>query len=144
MIVFGQLFVPELKVAYIDDERNIESTKNFFKNAPRKAKQQLIVYQLGVSVMKNNFLFQVTDGTMNALVENGIPQHFLDYIVKVILRAIPPEPNAPKRFSFGDLEFGFVIFLVCCKVSIFAFTAEIVIFYLKEFCGLIGFLIFFN
>lgn len=92
-------------------------------------KEKLQKFLYGVSLMRNNFLYNLTESVMSSLVEGGIPQYFLTYIEDVVLREKPSDPVEPKTFSIEDLEFGFIIFLVACGISIVAFLIEIVYFY---------------
>lgn len=96
-------------------------------------KEKLQKFLYGISVMKNNFVFHVTEDVMSALVEGGIPQYFLAYIEDVILREMTADPATLKKFDVQDLEFGFVIYLVSCGLSIVVFLIEkITFFYLKK------------
>lgn len=90
--------------------------------------------------MKNNFIYGVTEVVMSALVDNGIAQYFLSYISNFVLRPFPRDERVPEKFNIEDLEFGFFIFLVCCAASIFVFVAEIIVFHIREFVALKGFL----
>lgn len=98
----------------------------------------------GVSVMKNNFIYRVTEEVMSDLVVGGIPQNLLNYIETVVFRPSAPEPKDLKKFEIKDLEFGFVIYLQCCAASIIVFLIEICVFYLKKICGLRGVLRYLN
>lgn len=74
---------------------------------------------------------------MRSLTQGGIPQYFLKYIQKVVLKELPADEQQPKKFSIEDLKFGFMIFLGCCGVSLVVFMIELAVFYVKNFVGLI-------
>lgn len=92
-------------------------------------KSKIRTDKFGIATMRNNFIYKATEETMSALVENGIPQYFLKFIQKVILKEKPADPNEPKNFSVEDLEFGFVIFLLSCAASSVIFLLEVFVFY---------------
>lgn len=117
------------RMAYMDNDRDYQVIKSLFKNSPRKMKSKLRNDKFGIATMTNNFIYGVTEDVMSALVVGGIPQYFLKYIEKNVLREMPVDPPEPKDFSIEDLEFGFMIFLICCGISIAIFLIEILMFY---------------
>lgn len=97
---------------------------------------KLLVFHYGVGMMRNNFIYKVTEDAMRNLIDFGIPQYFLNYICENILRELPKDKKSPKKFSLNDLEFGFVIYLNCCGISIIIFVIEILIFNVRKVIGL--------
>lgn len=97
-----------------------------FKNPPIMMKEKLQTFHYGVAVMKNNFIYHLTEDVMSALIEAGIPQYFLNYIEDVVLKELLADPIELKKFGVEDLTFGFVIFLGFCALSVLIFFLEII------------------
>lgn len=135
-LVWGRMGIAAEKVAYMNTRKSADVLGSFFKNPPRMMPMKVGSYIYGVGVMKNNFIYKVTEDVMSDLVEGGIPQHFLSYIRKVILKPKLTDDKEPKRFGVDDLMFGFMIFLESCAVSIFVFVIELLVFYSQEFVAL--------
>jgi hypothetical protein len=93
---------------------------------------------LGVSVMRNNFIYEITENVMSALIPTGIPQYFAKFMEKVILRGRPEISKEIKKFSLEDLKFCFVIYLMACSASLGAFLIEILVFNVRNFVGILG------
>jgi hypothetical protein len=127
---------PSEKVAYLDNRIGFVANRAMFKNPPVMMKEKLQKILYGVSLMRNNFLYDITESVMSGLIEGGIPQYFLTYIEDVVLREKPSDPIEPKKFGVEDLQFGFVIFLVACGVSISAVMIELIYFHFGKFLRL--------
>jgi hypothetical protein len=82
--------------------------------------------------MRNNFIYGLTDDVMSKLVENGIPQHFLQYILQVLPRKLPSAGNEPRKFSVEDLKFGFFIHMSLCAISLIVFILEVVLKFVRK------------
>jgi hypothetical protein len=95
-----------------------------------------MVFHNAIAVMRNNFIFPVTQNAMRKLVPAGIPQHFLKYIYEFVLRGSPKDKKEPKKFDIKDLEFGFVIHMALCAISIVVFVLENLIYNFKKFVEL--------
>lgn len=139
--VWGLLGMPGGKTAYLENDRNFQVTTALYKNPPKRMKSKVKTEKFGIATMRNNFIYNVTENVMSALVESGIAQYFFQYIKLVVLKGLPTDQQEPKKFSIEDLKFGFVIFLICCGISIVAFLCEILMFYGRKF---FGFYIFFK
>jgi hypothetical protein len=135
--LFLRLGVPSEKVAFVESIDEYEAKKSFFKKVPRKMKNfQILVYHRGIAVMRNNFIYGVTQDTVNNLAPNGIPQHFFNYVREVVFKPLPPDEREPQKFGFKDLDFGFYIHLICCAISLIVFGVEILYFNVKKLIGL--------
>lgn len=130
--IWARLGIASEKIAYVNTQKSNDVSRSYFRDAPRMMTSKLMTYLFGVGVMKNNFIYQVTNDVMSKLVQNGIPQHFLNYIREVILRELPRSERAPKKFNFDDLKFGFMIFLKCCGISIVVFVIEVGYFHAQK------------
>lgn len=73
-----------------------------------------------------NFATQLTADVMLKLVPTGIPQHFFNYMMEFEFRPLKAPPKELIVLSVKDLEFGFVVWLIACAISIFAFTLELI------------------
>jgi hypothetical protein len=125
--MWGRLSVASEKVAFVNSQKANDVQKSYFKNSPRMMTQKIYTYLYGVGMMRNNFIYDVTDEVMSKLVENGIPQYFLRYIRETILQRLPSDVKEPRKFSLDDLQFGFFIHLSCLGISIFVFALEMFI-----------------
>jgi hypothetical protein len=125
--MWGGLSVASEKVAFVNSQKANDVQKSYFKNSPRMMTQKIYTYLYGVGMMRNNFIYDVTDEVMSKLVENGIPQYFLRYIRETILQRLPSDVKEPRKFSLDDLQFGFFIHLSCLGISIFVFALEMFI-----------------
>ena len=106
------------------------------KCQPKILKQTLLTYQNGVSMLRNHFLFEATEEVVQRLIPMGIIQHSFELHTWISLRpVIEVEENEPKVLTIDDLEFGFVIYLATCGLSIFGFFCEVFIFRVKSFLG---------
>lgn len=123
--IWGRLGVASEKIAFISTQKANDVQRSYFKNSPRMMTTKFYTCLFGVGVMKNNFIYKVTDEAMSKLVKYGIPQYFLKYIREVVLRELPQDEKTPRKFSLDDLEFGFIIYLSCCAISFAAFLIEI-------------------
>lgn len=128
---------PSKKGACVTSKKSVTFFQSLSKNSPRRMPIKILTYFYGVGVMRNNFIFNVTQEAMTRMIPNGIPQYMLKYIEEVEFKPIPPDVVEPETFDVKDLEFGFVIFLVCCGVSTLAFLGELSYFYGRELIGLI-------
>lgn len=128
---------PEDRGAYILTQKSQTVLKSTFKNPPRQMPLKLLIYHFGVGVLKNNFIFNLTDDAMSRLIQNGVPQHLLSFLKNDVMRPMAPDEAEPKVFELEDLNFGFYVFLVCCASSIFVFVVEVIVFSVMEIVGLI-------
>lgn len=128
------------KIAFYYKAKNYEVDKAIWKNPPRIAKTKLLQVQVGIGVMKNNFIFHVMEETFSKLVQSGIVQYYEKFISEVVLRAEINDEKIIKPFGVEDLKFGFVIFLISCNFAIFVFFFEIFWHSIQNFIGLVGFL----
>ena len=72
------------------------------------------------------------NATMICLIEAGIPQYHLNYLMDFDMMPLPETPSEPSIFSISDLEFGFVTWLIACGISIGAFIAELLWYFMKN------------
>lgn len=106
--------------------------------------EQLCTVNTGIGLIKNHFLFHLTDEVIQRTTSFGIPQ-FLDKLYMGLLYHKRVQmPVSPQILSIEDLSFGFIIWLVACSISCLAFLGELLHYYFKVFSsqtiGLIYFL----
>lgn len=143
-MTFPRLAVASEKIAIWTFYREAQFTRWLYADPPRIMPPftRDVIIDLGVSTMKNNFIFGLTEDTLSHLITGGIPQNFLNYIDKVVFRPWPKEDSGFQPYNVGDLEFCFVIFLECLGVATFAFLMELSWFYAKQFSGLMAIFMF--
>lgn len=85
---------------------------------------------------RNSFLFPLLDDTISKLISTGMAQKiFFNFGER---KDFHEPPKEPKILMIEDLFFGFLIWKICCGISITIFLGEILnekVF--KEFLGLI-------
>jgi hypothetical protein len=87
-------------------------------------------------MLRNHFLFAATEEVMQKFIPMGIIQHSYELHNWICLRPIiEPEVNDPKVLTLDDLEFGFILWLTACGLSIFGFLCEILLFRTRNFVG---------
>lgn len=136
ILIVRVLSTPSEKGAYIITSKDMMLMKSTFKPNFREIPEPIVSLGHGIGVMKNNFIFPLTDKAMGQLLQNGIPQHFLDYMDKFEFHSIPLDVKEPKVFDIDDLAFGFFVFFASCKISLLAFLGELLYFYGKMLIGL--------
>jgi hypothetical protein len=91
------------------------------------------VSQIGFSFFANNYFHRIADKSVQHLTSTGIMFWMIDneigFKYKFILK------NYPKKLTFENLSFGFVIWLGCCGISILVFACEIICSKLKKKIG---------
>jgi hypothetical protein len=79
-------------------------------------------------LFRNNFLIPTLNHIMNRLIPSGIPKHLADYGMWFIYRQFDVEDEDTRRvLSLDDLEFGFVLWLAACSVSLLVFFGEVLL-----------------
>ncbi|KAL7012208.1 hypothetical protein ACKWTF_014690 [Chironomus riparius] len=98
------------------------------KCQPKILRQALWTYQNGISMLKNHFLFAATEEVMQKFIPMGLIQHSYDLHNWICLRPIiEPEDTEPIVLTMDELEFGFILWLTVCAVSILGFFCEILL-----------------
>jgi hypothetical protein len=116
---------PSTKSGIVLTEIDYKVIKSVTEFVPKMMKQKLEFEPWGICSFKNNFAFKLVEDTMAYLIQAGIPQHVFNYFVNFDLTPIIGKPKEPRVFSFSDLKFGFVIWLIACGISTAVFICEI-------------------
>jgi hypothetical protein len=139
MDLHEKLNMASSKIAIAISKSDHHNMRSFRSDIPTTLKGSLELEPLGICTMRNNFGFGLLNKTMTELVQGGILQHFLKYIKEYEFRPIPEEDPGPKVLSVGDLEFGFITWLIACGICVLAFLMEILWWFLKrKFRELVG------
>lgn len=88
-------------------------------------KQIIGVQSYGIRVYKNNFIYHHIEDNMKWLIQGGFPQRHLQFIKDTILWLPKDDGKIPQVFSIDDLQFGFIIWVISCGVSLSAFLLEV-------------------
>lgn len=139
MTLVRVLSSPSERSAYVLGSWDRIAMKSTFKPKIIEIPEKLMTYASGVGVMKNNFIFPMTDRTVGRLLENGIPQYFLKYLDEVDFHPTTPDDaeTGPKVFELDDLSFGFYVILASCGISFLVFLVELLYFYGQIALGLL-------
>ena len=130
--VLAEIYDPSANIAIAIDLDSYRLLKSIFGNIPRKVSSDLfnIVKSFGVNM--NNHAYWLLEKTMRKLVPAGIPQYIRKTVYDFLSKfAQSPTAKGPKVFSFKDLKFGFVIWLIAISIALAVFIIEIVLFYGK-------------
>jgi hypothetical protein len=90
-------------------------------------------YPKGYATAQNSLIFPAMEKVVDRFFSFGMIKDF--YVYSQAQAAV----KKPKVFSVKDLNFGFMVWLVACACSIFAFIAEILCKVLSEIIGCILF-----
>ncbi|CAG9799895.1 unnamed protein product [Chironomus riparius] len=130
---------------YISQRKNHSSRLAFFipndelvfikkkcKCSPKILNQALFSIQIGIGLIPNHFLYDLTEDVMQQLIPMGIVQYMLEFHTWMKFRTDIILPSSqPAVLSIDNVAFGFYICMVTCGFSIVAFVMEILIFKLK-------------
>lgn len=106
-------------------------------------KEQLFTVNTGIGLIRNHFLFHLTDEVIQRTTSFGIPQ-FLDKLyMELLYHKRISTPVGPQILNIHDLSFGFIIWLIACSISCFVFVAELLHYNFKVFSSQMIGLIFF-
>lgn len=140
-MVYPRLSIASEKAAFRISYKSFLVTRAQYKMKPRRMNFIYRTFSLGISVLKNNFIYEVTENVMSKLIPAGIPQYFRNFVEDVILR--PPKVEQEETFTefrVEDLKSSFVIYLICCAVTILVFIFEILIHNFVNCIGVAGML----
>lgn len=135
---FPRLAISSEKVAFYTTRTDHLVNQFQFKIPPRIMNFKYRTLLHGVSTMKNNFIYEVTEEVMQQLITAGIPIFFSKYIEDVILRAPPTIPQEVQKFKIEDLKFSFIIYWRLCAISFLVFVIEILVFNVRKYFGLLA------
>lgn len=95
-----------------------------------------------LGMVRNSFLYPIFDQIMRNLIPSGIPQYLPKLHSRLLFGYFKEiESKIPKVLVLDDLEFGFIMWLIACGISIAAFLSEIlkdqIIKAAKRYAGLI-------
>lgn len=130
--IFGQLSNQSLKTAIALSKIDYHVTKAAFKNT-KVIQESRNSESYGICVIRNNFGYKITGKVITDLTQGGIMQYLFDYLInfEVWRRCLDDDVPSPTVFSIGDLEFGFIIWLVACGISFCAFIMELLWYFVK-------------
>ena len=123
---------PSIKAAITVTTNDYKAIKSLQTNVPKLLKESVALGSFAACTFSNNFIFRLMDSTMSRIFEAGIPQYQFSYLMDFELKPLLDEPKGPSIFSISDLEFGFVTWLIACGISIGAFIAELLWYFMKN------------
>lgn len=124
--------IPESKVALMIMEKDHRALTTVFKNVAKLIKQQVKDNTIGMGVSRNHFIYPLLEKTMTRAIEGGIPQYFLEFMLKFYMKVIEDDPKEPKVFGINDLHFGFVVWICSFAISLTAFSIELLWTFVKK------------
>lgn len=109
-------------------------TKILMNKCDRKPvvlKENFLTVPAGIASPRNYYLFPALEEALQLTIPMGIPQHNKEVydIHAYKLRDYVETIDDPKVLAFGDLDFGFVIWLAACGVSFCVFLCEILFYF---------------
>lgn len=84
---------------------------------------------------RHNFLFQLADNTLQALLANGVMMHaYESYMYRLRLEKNTFKSVMPvKYFSLSDLSYGFNLWMLALVISFVVFMVELSCFHLNPY-----------
>ena len=113
----------QLELRYMQSKRN---NINWYK----LPNYSLKVTQVGFSFSPNNFFYEIVDKVTQNLNSGGLISYILD-TCGFFRHKFPPEKKL-LSLKMEKLNFGFVIWIVCCGICVTTFMFEIVYWILKR------------
>lgn len=86
----------------------------------------------GITVPRNNFLYQSIEETMQLLIPAGIPQYLWKFHYEYFYQISQQKKRhikSPHVLTWNELSFGFVVWFVSCGIAVLCFIVEFVKFY---------------
>ena len=105
----------------------------------------LAPHYLNVNVLLSNIIAYVFEVAINRLIPSGILQHSEEYATWLHFIRHKEEAEDTRRiFSLGDLEYGFVLYICACAISLIVFFFEKISLTLRRyFRYFLGYVLFF-
>lgn len=116
---------PASKSAMILTDADYKTIQTEFDSPPNLLYERVKLPPYGVCTHQNNFAFHFIDKIMIRLIEAGLPQYMYDTLLNHDMKVLHAEEKGPSVFGLGDLEFGFMVWLGACSVSLGVFACEI-------------------
>jgi len=130
------------KLAFFMEDIQYTTRNSFCQGAGIKLKNFKKEATLSVLfTLRNSFLYDTINNIMEKTVPAGIPQYLIKYHEFNMFKVFVPSASSPVRvLTIQDLEYGFVIWLGACGISIIGFLLEVMLFNVevcfKNFMGL--------
>lgn len=110
-----------------------------------KVKKEVVKKPQGILILQNNMMFEHLNYFLDLLIPSGIPQHLLDFGLFTTYNHVHyAVVDSRKVLSLEILEFGFVLWLAACFISLIVFLCEARMLWLRrklrKLIGLIDFL----
>jgi hypothetical protein len=121
------------KLALFMRDQQYYAVSGLSGTAALKLQKEKSSKMLTISIVRNSIFSDVLNEVMNELIPSGIPQFLYEYGMWSVYRYKEEKPpNEATILSFSDLEFGFVIWIVVCGISVIEFLLELSIPKLKK------------
>lgn len=128
-LYFDNMTKASSKIGLYLTEKDHRALRVVYKNVPKLIKQQIRDATIGIGTRRSNFMFELVQNVMMPAVEAGIPQNLLKFILEAYMQPLEDDPSEPKVFSFDDLSFGFVVWIITCGMAFVVFIIELLWFY---------------
>lgn len=124
---------PLNKVAIPTSKYDYKVIKAAFKIPPKVLKEEQTFNMYSVCIFSRKpFFGQSNIKITNALITGGIIKYWFNYLLDFEVKALEEPPKEPKVFAIADLEFGFIVWLVACGISLTVFLIEFSYVYAKR------------
>lgn len=104
--LFYRMSDPSLKAAITATKIDHIVIKSIEVNVPALISETILLDPFGACNYPNNFAFELTENTINRLVDAGIPQYHYDFLINFELKPLLDPEWEPSIFNLSDLEFG--------------------------------------
>ena len=82
---------------------------------------------------RNSFIYDILNQVLEKIIPAGIPQYLVKYHESNMYKEyVPIVDNSPRVLTVDDLEYGFVLWLGACGISVVGFLLEFIWFKLRK------------
>lgn len=117
------------KLAFFIPDEQLAVLRKVCKCEPKVLKQPLFNIQVGIGLLPNHFLYDLTEDVVQKFISMGIIQNLYNYYSWVLFHTeIRNTGTGPMVLSLDDVTFGFNIWIVMCCLSVIGFLIENLVF----------------
>lgn len=88
-------------------------------------KEALFTDSASIAMRRNQFLFWLTEETLQSIIPAGIPQHLIKFYYDINFPIKEVQKSGPKVLKIDDLKYGFVIWIIASLTTLFVFISEL-------------------
>lgn len=114
------------KIAFYADEHNLNELNSLCQCSNLVLNEVLFQYQVGMGLIKNHYLFDKIDDTIQQITPFGILQYLADHHKWAVYKENNVQVDDLAPFTIDSLSFGFILWLAACVNSFVGFIVEMI------------------